>query len=994
MTSSTLPPCRAGALVPLLLASAAAAQTVIHEHALPAPPQAHFDHFGTAVANVGDVDHDGIDDAAVAVESLDIFSGTYKGWVTLYSGRDLRPLFSVAPAVESTVPAVHSTQGMTVAGVGDVDGDGTPDFAVGLPWDDTTGPDRGTVLVYSGRTAKVLIARFGPSPGARLGAAVDAAGDVNLDGVPDIAAGAPGHDSFLFTPVADAGAVSTISGASGAELHLHQGTVLYGRLGAAVEALGDTDADGFLSLAAGAPGANRVVLYEPTTIQPPLTILSSSFTSWGGAFGHALANVGDANGDGASDLAIGDPEWDGPVGFDGRVVLCGGKDGALLAQSDPYLFDFHDYTAGWALARVDDPAGSGAGALAVLGLSTGSGSSGSAHVRWILALNLTDKLSSSGGLGELGSLACAGDVDGNGLGDLWIGSPVADEQGLDSGYVVVKADADLDSTSVGLITTHSTRSHGAAVALLDDLDGDGHPEMLVGAPFEHGSGGLEAGVARVYSGETVLHEIQGVSLDQAGAAVTGLGDLDGDGVGDFAVGRPMTQNFGVRKGTVTLHSGATSALLWTHYGFTWGDRYGAALADLGDLDGDGVSDYAIGAPGASFSKPEAGRETAYSGATGIKLWSADGLGSRERFGSAVAAVGDVDGDGVPDVAIGAPRASKTIIATYQGRVDVRRGTDGGLLYSMHGPSLAAAFGAALAGAGDVSLDGVPDVAVGAPLHDGVSIIGEVDDGIAYVRSGAGGAPLWSAFGFYGERFGASAAGLGDVTNDGVPDFAFGAPGTPHPDTGNLLGSVRAFSGQDLEEHARWYGSEERQLFGAALAGRAPSMAGDVDLDGLGDLITGAPGLAQWVYLDGGRAMALSPRSANTLHYGSGTPGCAGPHLLTLRDAAEPGVANELRASHVDPGLVPILALAFWPDVAGSDALGLGALMHVAPASLILLEPLPSPSGAYLAAPLAISASPTLQGTWVYAQLAFLDTTTCAALPGAISSSNGLAILHE
>jgi len=179
--------------------------------------------------------------------------------------------------------------------------------------------------------------------------------------------------------------------------------------------------------------------------------------------------------------------------------------------------------------------------------------------------------------------------------------------------------------------------HGHCGVIKDgDVDNDGVPDIVVGAPFDD-QNALNAGSVWVYSGKTgkQLHAFHGKAAhDSFGISACGAGDVDKDGVPDFAVGDDNS--------TVRIYSGKTAAMLKQ---LTTGGG-GVALGELGDVDNDGYADVLIGA----FYNHEA---KVYSGKTFAVIRTFSGT-TGEQFGWAVSGVGDLDNDKVPDLAIGAP----------------------------------------------------------------------------------------------------------------------------------------------------------------------------------------------------------------------------------------------------------------------------------------------------------------------------------------------------
>jgi hypothetical protein len=393
---------------------------------------------------------------------------------------------------------------------------------------------------------------------------------------------------------------------------------------------------------------------------------------------------------------------------------------------------------------------------------------------------------------------------------------------------------------------HANASLGSVVSGVGDLDGDGLADMIVGAP----DGVLSLSVfgrgqAIAYASGTgqALYVWNGVgSQDGFGAAVAGVGDTDGDLVPDILVGTRVFVN-----GYVRLYSGATGILI-SHISAPAGhDGFGWSVAPAGDLNADGRADFIVGARAADPNGlSNAGRVLVYSGLTLQPILTIDGASSNLFLGKVVAGGEDATGDGVPDVLAqgNGPGSGSAHLFSGSTGLEVRR-HDG-----ISGQNVS--LGHALAFAGDLDLDGASDYLLADQYFQSSGVL----SGGAWIRSGATGAQLWGEKGDKADvRFGSAVAGLGDVNGDGSPDFAIGVSRDNRQWLYPHTGTVRVYSGAefmclqvtppDLPVFNQVY------EYGAAVAG-----LGDTDGDGRADLGVGAPGTNALGLPDHGRAVVL------------------------------------------------------------------------------------------------------------------------------------------
>lgn len=300
---------------------------------------------------------------------------------------------------------------------------------------------------------------------------------------------------------------------------------------------------------------------------------------------------------------------------------------------------------------------------------------------------------------------------------------------------------------------------GIAVANVGDWDGDGAADPVIGIRG-HQVSGVTVGRVEVRSAKSPGTVLVGVDCggSDIDSAVGTVGDFDGDGRNDFVFSHPGNAT----GGNVRLFSSATSQFVHTWNGIAAGDRFGAAVAGIGDLDGDGISDLAIGSPKEDGGLEDTGSVRVYSTATKALRFVQFGLGDKAHLGAAVAAAGDVDLDGFPDVVVGAASAAGEPQWTMN-QAFVFSGATGAAIRTLAPLAFNEGFGFSVAGVGDVNDDGSPDLVVGAPrAQDGTpKTLGRVD-----AFSGRDATVLWRQDGgSHGSQFGVEVALLGDT--DGI-----------------------------------------------------------------------------------------------------------------------------------------------------------------------------------------------------------------------------------
>lgn len=364
------------------------------------------------------------------------------------------------------------------------------------------------------------------------------------------------------------------------------------------------------------------------------------------------------------------------------------------------------------------------------------------------------------------ALAAGRDLDGDGGPDVAVGAFRASGTGAAAGAV----EAFRGSDGVRLWRRDAEEAGtwlGASLALTPDLDGDLCADVAVGAPYGAGGAG-EVLLLSGRDGALLLRLVGSQGGGQFGSAVAALDDVDGDGWCDLAVGAPTDARGGLLAGRVEVRSGLDGRLLWAVDGAA-GDLLGQHLCAADDLDGDGCEEVLVGAPLADDGGFNTGGARVYSGRDGVLRRTLGGSTTGDQLGDRVARVGDLDLDGVRDLALGAPGSDAGGIDS--GAVEVRSGRDGSLLLIVPGDAPGAGL-QTVVDVGDQDLDGTSDLALGAALG------GEEQAGRVRVVSGGTGLTLFEFDGAQpGGWLGASLASAGELDGRGGTELWVGVPGS-------------------------------------------------------------------------------------------------------------------------------------------------------------------------------------------------------------------------
>lgn len=389
---------------------------------------------------------------------------------------------------------------------------------------------------------------------------------------------------------------------------------------------------------------------------------------------------------------------------------------------------------------------------------------------------------------------------------------------------------------------------GRSVTWVGDINGDNHPDILVGAPFAPGGQetdgeGIERGAVYLfYGGPSMDNTFDAVIFgevdrDHFGLSLADAGDFDGDGYGDFWVGTPDQSNSGQEhNGAVYLFRGgpaligslsASNAVLKLFRGGE-GSGFGTSLSVPGDVNGDGIADLLVGAPNEkSGDLIQSGIVYLYFGPSMEVFAAIEGPDPNGQFGFSLTGVGDLNGDNRSDFLVGnptSPSRNPNGILTDKGCIG--RGSAylffgrevGGYTQAdrvMSGQEKGECFGYTVASGGDIDGDGVSDMAIGAPrsrmgrvyLYMGASVLtGSLGQTLFPDQVLSGFSP--------DEFFGASLAPFSDRSGNGLADLVVGAYGRER------VGGVDLFNGGDplsLSPVERLTGSETLGYFGLTVS---------------------------------------------------------------------------------------------------------------------------------------------------------------------------------
>ncbi|ELS00028.1 integrin alpha, partial [Gloeocapsa sp. PCC 73106] len=857
------------------------------------------DYSGRSVSSAGDINGDGIDDLIIGAINANSSDGTFVGQSYVVFGRaggfgsslNLSSLSGSNGFAITGMPGEGS--GRSVSSAGDINGDGIDDLIIGT----TYGGQSYVVFGRAGGFGSSLnVSSLNGSNGFAINDSlvtgpVSSAGDINRDGIDDLIIGAPiaaspggtndaGQSYVVFGRAGGFSASLNVSSLNGSNGFAINGINDMDYSGESVSSAGDINGDGTDDLIIGAPsaspsgregaGQSYVVFGIPSTATPNIT-LSVSPTSVNENGSTNLVYTFRRVGNITSALNNVNFNVSGTATFSSDYTQTG-------ARSFTATTGRVNFAAGSAIARVTiNPTGDTTiepNETAILTLTTGRGYTvGSPNSATGTIIN--DDPAFFPAQFELSSL--------NGTNGFAI-------NGINNG----------------------DRS-GWSVSSAGDINGDNIDDLIIGARSADPSGRSDAGQSYVVFGRTggfgaslelsSLNGTNGFALnginsgDYSGWSVSSAGDINGDDIDDLIIGAPSADpndntdragqsyvvfgrvgGFGASLNLSSLNGSNGFAL----NGIIFSDRSGYSVSSGGDINGDGIDDLIIGAPSAGQSS--AGQSYVVFGRTGgfgasFELsslngsngFTINGINTADVSGISVSSGGDINGDGIDDLIIGAPLANPGN-ANYAGQSYVVFGRVGGFGSSLNLSSLNGSNGFALNGinsgdwsgwsvssAGDINGDDIDDLIIGARFADPNNKLSAGQSYVVFGRTGGFGASLdlsslngSNGFALNGinsnDVLGTSVSSAGDINGDDIDDLIIGAYGAD-PSGRNGAGQSYVVFGRtggfgaslDLSSLNGNNGFALNGINSGDRSGVSVSSAGDINNDGIDDLIIGADG---------------------------------------------------------------------------------------------------------------------------------------------------------
>ncbi len=724
--------------------------------------------YGFSVSSAGDVNGDGYSDVIVGADDYDN-GETDEGAAFVYYGSATGLSTTADWMGESNQGSAN--YGISVSSAGDVNGDGYSDVIIGAYRYDNGETDEGAAFVYYGSASGLSTTAdwMGESDqsGASYGCSVSSAGDVNGDGFSDIIIGSFYYDNGESAEGAAFVYCGSSSGLSSSYAWMGESNQAYSKYGFNVSSAGDVNGDGYSDVIVGSYGYDNGETNEGTAFvyYGSASGLSSSYAWMGESdqsysnYGYSVSSAGDVNGDGYSDVVIGALYYSNGESLEGAAfVYYGGNDGLSYGYAWQGESSQDSSQYGCSIASAGDINGDGYSDV-IIGAykyDNGEANEGAAFIYYGSASGLSTTADWMGegnqaGAGYGCSVSSAGDVNGDGYGDIIIGAfTYTGDYGWGEGEAFVyygSATGLADTADWVAVGNQGAAYYGRSVNCAGDVNGDGYSDIIVGSS-KYDNGETDEGAAFVYYGSdtglSTTADWMGESNEEYayyGVNVSSAGDVNGDGYSDVIVGAYYYDGSGIDKGAAFVYYGSDTGLSVSADWMVESDEdsayYGIGISSAGDVNGDGYSDIIVGAYKYDNGETNEGAAFVYYGSSSGLSTTADWIGesnqSNAYYGWSVSSAGDVNSDGYSDVIIGAYNYDNG--ETDEGAAFVYYGSPSGLSaapdWMGESNQDSSFYGRSVSTAGDINGDGYSDIIVGLPYYDDTY----TDEGAAFVYYG-------------------------------------------------------------------------------------------------------------------------------------------------------------------------------------------------------------------------------------------------------------------